>query len=101
MGPIVESVQESSYEGVPPLLGFGMNAPVCQKGQKRYQRAPIGLKEYNTTAQRAAYDKFNEITSKPQFNESFFIFEGYAIQGVKAVPDESTAVGDRQDNLLM
>jgi hypothetical protein len=48
------------------------------------------------------YDKFNEVTTKHQeLGGSFFLFEGYAVQGVKAVKERGTAFPHRGDNLLV
>jgi len=60
------------------------------------------MNTYNSRAQRAVYDRFAEITTQiPQLNKSFFLFEGYSLKGVKAIPDKSTAFAHRQDNLLL
>lgn len=65
-------------------------------------RFPISISQYNIEAQRAVYNAFRDLTTTyPAFNGSLFLFEGYAVEGVKAVPDENTAFTHRQDNLLM
>ena len=64
-------------------------------------RFPIGLVDYNITAQRTVYNAFANFSSQPAFNTSFFLFEGYSVKGVKDVPAASTAFPDRGDNLLM
>ncbi|KAH7403724.1 hypothetical protein BKA64DRAFT_777384 [Cadophora sp. MPI-SDFR-AT-0126] len=84
-----------------PQLGNGYDGLACGHGSVSL-RFPIGAKAYNHKAQRAAYDKFAQVTSEiPALNGSFFLFEGYSTQGVKAVPEKSTAFPHRQDNLLI
>jgi hypothetical protein len=86
---------------VAPLTGNGNDSPACGHGTTSL-RFPISLKKYNPAAQKKVYDKFNEVTTKHQeLGGSFFLFEGYAVQGVKAVKERGTAFPHRGDNLLV
>lgn len=50
---------------------------------------------------RQAYDLYNEAThSVPAFFDSLFMFEGYSVQGVRAIDADSSAFAFRGDNLL-
>jgi hypothetical protein len=90
------------YNELSKAFGLGNDSPACLHGKLRFLRFPLGLKAYNITAQRKVYDHFNEVTRQNrEFENSFLMFEGYPLHAVKAVSDESTAVGDRQDNLLV
>jgi hypothetical protein len=60
------------------------------------------MNTHNIAAQREAFDAFNELTGKyPAFKSSVYLDEGYSLQGMRAVPDRSTAVADRQYNILV
>lgn len=85
----------------PSAWVFGENDPPCIQGQFRWLLFPVGLDRYNTTAQRAMYEKFNDVTRRyPGLNSSSIFFEGYANVASRAVLDDSTAVGDQQANIL-
>jgi hypothetical protein len=90
-----------SYPDVSKVTGNGDEGLACGHGPTSL-RFPIGLKEYNVRAQRAVYEKFKQVTiEEPALNNSFFLFEGYATNGVRSVPEESTAFPHRQDTLLL
>lgn len=63
---------------------------------------PIGLLRYDPPAAAAMLDRFWEyIAEYPAFNRSGLLLEGYGTKGMQDVPLNSTAVPDRQNNLLM
>ena len=91
-GPLSESTKTTTFDKIADAAGFSDGDRVCM---------PVGLDKYNITAQRAVYERFNEmIRSYPGLNASAMLFEGYANEAVKQIPEDSTAVGDRQANLL-
>lgn len=92
-----------TLKDLPAWTGNANESPPCQKnGDVNILRFPIDLQSYSIKAQRAAFDKFAKVTSEiPQLNRSMFLFEGYSLQGVKAVPANSTASPFRDDNLLV
>ena len=74
---------------------------LCLAGSTKHL-VPVGLQTYNATANRQIYNLFAEmVTTAPSFNGSYVQFEGYAIEGVKAVDPASTAYPHREDNLLV
>jgi hypothetical protein len=83
------------------LTGNGENDIACQKGATLL-RFPIYLESYNVTAMQQVYDAFNQImVQQPAFNNSFFLVEGYSVQGVQKVPAQDTAFPHRGDNMLL
>jgi hypothetical protein len=74
---------------------------ICEKGWYRHL-FPTGLKRYDPTAQRKVYDIFNNLTGTfPDLvPASLYIIEGYPTQGVRAIPDYSTAFPHRGDSIL-
>ncbi|RWA09270.1 hypothetical protein EKO27_g5840 [Xylaria grammica] len=102
LGPSATGVGSGTYLDVPRWLGWDSDAPSCQNSGLANTRFPIDIRSYNVQAVRKAYDLFTDVTQKiPELNGSRFLFEGYSLQGVKAVPGESTAYAFREDNLLV
>lgn len=99
---------EDQYDSVPYLEIFeieGMSESsrlACDTGLYRHL-CPMYLMQHNATALRTVYNIFDDITEKyPDVaSHSLFIIEGYSIQGVTAVPSESTAVPFREFPLLV
>ena len=101
MGPVLVQSGVATYPELPTLVGADNNGPSCQHGFT-VMRFPVGLDSYDPKTQRAVFEAFSAITSEvPAFNNSVFLFEGYALQGMKAVAAKSTAFPHRKDNLLM
>ncbi|PVH78374.1 FAD-binding domain-containing protein [Cadophora sp. DSE1049] len=99
--PVPVDAKLVDYTQLASLTGNGYDGLACGHGSVSL-RFPIGTTRYNIKAQRAAYDKFAQVTTEiPALNGSLFLFEGYSTQGVKAVPEKSTAFPHRQDNLLI
>ncbi|KAL8770420.1 MAG: hypothetical protein Q9209_003846 [Squamulea sp. 1 TL-2023] len=72
----------------------GVGDPVCAPGRAQAS-FPGGLKEQ-------IYQLFSDmVTETPALNSSFVQFEGYALQGVKAVDPVSSAYAHRDDNILV
>ncbi|KAL9038283.1 MAG: hypothetical protein Q9214_005341, partial [Letrouitia sp. 1 TL-2023] len=80
--------------------GLGDDDFSCAHGYNRLQY-PVGLLNYNVSNVRAVYNLFRQQTKAiPALNLSSVIFEGYSLQGVKAVAPASTAYPHREDNIL-
>lgn len=63
---------------------------------------PVGLKEYNTTANRQVYNLFKQLIAEhPEFSSSVVQFENYAQEGMRAVDSASTAYPHRDDDILV
>ena len=102
LGPIFTTSAGGSYTDLPTWIGQNNESPSCQKAGFTNIRFPIDLEFYNVTAQRNAYELFASRTQEfPALNNSMFLFEGYSVQGVKAIPSESSAYPFRMDNLLV
>lgn len=101
IGPV--SVQNDSipYPEVAEATGTGSGDPLCQFGNSHVQ-FPVGLLTYNVTTNRQIYDFFKDVTVEtPAFNGSYIVFEGYSLEGMKAVDPDSTAFPHRADNILV
>ncbi|TGJ83285.1 hypothetical protein E0Z10_g5504 [Xylaria hypoxylon] len=102
LGPATTDIGSGTYLDVPRWVGWDNDAAPCQHVGLANTRFPIDIQSYNVQSMRKAYDLFTDVTKKtPELNGSFFLFEGYPLQGVKAIPSESTAYAFREDNLLI
>lgn len=101
------ALSEIRYDSVPYMEIFDINletedGPICAKGLYRHL-SPVYLPQYNTTSLRRVYDVYNTITDKlPEIAPtSFYIIEGYSMEGVAAVAVEDSAVPTREFSLLL
>ncbi|RYO90851.1 hypothetical protein DL766_007749 [Monosporascus sp. MC13-8B] len=102
IGRIATQSAAGDYPNLPAWTGNGNQDPPCQKVGLVNNRFPIDLELYDPEAQRQVYDLFKSATQEtPALNGSLFLFEGYSLQAVQAVPKESTAVSYRGDKLLL
>ncbi|EEH44121.2 uncharacterized protein PADG_00410 [Paracoccidioides brasiliensis Pb18] len=100
--PIVTTSGKGTYKDISRWVGNTNNSPACQKIGLANTFFSLYLQKYNTTAQRAAFDLFSRVTREnPAFNKSVALFQGYTVQGVQAIPSESTAFPYRDANLLV
>ncbi|KAJ4214292.1 hypothetical protein NW759_010310 [Fusarium solani] len=98
--PVFNSTQEISYGEISAVFAFDDNSVACQKGI-RTQGYSLNLQKYHVPTQRAVYDEFSKfITKNPDFKRSYVIFEGYPLQGVRAIDASTTAVADRESNII-
>ncbi|PGH06143.1 hypothetical protein GX51_02531 [Blastomyces parvus] len=102
LGPITKQPASGTYLDLAKWTGISLSDTPCQITGNANPRFPIYLKSYNPSAQRRVYDLFAEATTSPftPFSKSLFMFEGYAMQAVRAIPDHSTAFAYRSQNLL-
>ncbi|KAF2135670.1 uncharacterized protein K452DRAFT_281181 [Aplosporella prunicola CBS 121167] len=101
LGPSFVTDDIVPYPEVPNAAGAGSRTPLCGKGLTRMHFS-TGLDKYNVTANRQVFDMFKEETSTPEYTENSVIgFEGYPLQGFKAVDPDSTAYPHRSDNLIV
>ena len=101
LGPVVATNVTVPYTEVAHASGSGVEDPVCQSGLS-WKLYPVGTLVYNITTNRQIYSLISKMISEnPEFNNSVVQFEGYSLQGVKAVDPASTAYAHRADNLLM
>ncbi|KAF2141761.1 uncharacterized protein K452DRAFT_298427 [Aplosporella prunicola CBS 121167] len=101
LGPAFVADNSVPYPQIPNETGNGATSPDCQKGLTRMHFA-TGLEAYNGTATRQVFALFKaESKRSPAIQEnSVVVFEGYSVQGVKAVDPDSTAYAHRGDNIL-
>ena len=101
LGPVVATNVTVPYTELANASGSGLQASVCQNGLS-WKSYPVGTLMHNITTNRQIYSLFSKMVSdNPEFNNSVVQFEGYSLQGVKAVNPASTAYAHRADNLLM
>jgi hypothetical protein len=101
IGPVVSVENTTDYPGLAVIDNSDTNSSVCHEHNTSNMIFPISIKSYNIQAQRAVFDAFGAFTADTTFNTSIFLFEGYSMQAVKAMPSESTAFPHRADNLLI
>lgn len=102
LDPVVTDSAGGTYKDLPAWTGNSNESPPCQKAGFVNIRFPIDLQVYNIRAQRKVYDLFAQgLKDNPEFGYSLFLFEGYSLQGLRAVERESTAFPFRDDNLLI
>lgn len=100
--PLVATGGSGNYLDVAVWTAQNANSSLCAKGTSIYTRYPIDLPTWNVAAMTEAYSEYVQMmVDEPAFNGSFFIFEQYPMQGVKAVDRASTAVPWRDYNLLL
>ncbi|KAL8704812.1 MAG: hypothetical protein Q9201_002044 [Fulgogasparrea decipioides] len=100
LGPVFHNDSSVSYPTLASATGLGDEDFSCAHGFNRLQY-PVGLLNYNVSNTRAVYNLFKQqTTAVPALNLSTVVFEGYSLQGVKAVPPDSTAYPHREDNIL-
>ncbi|KAK1994329.1 FAD-binding domain-containing protein [Colletotrichum falcatum] len=101
IGPISSTPESGTYLDLAAWTNIALDSPPCQNAGSNNPRFPIYVESYNVEAQRKAYDLFaSSIKGDSPFSNSLFLFEGYSVQGVKAIESESTAFAYRGDNLL-
>ena len=101
LGPVVATNVTVPYTEVAHASGSGVEDAVCQNGLS-WKLYPVGALVYNITTNRQIYHLYSKMVNEnPEFNNSVVQFEGYSLQGVKAVAPASTAYAHRADNLLL
>ncbi|KAL8646384.1 MAG: hypothetical protein Q9210_006173, partial [Variospora velana] len=102
LDPVIASNATTAYKNLAhEATGTGVGDPLCAGGTtKAFYSA--GLKRYNVAANRMVYEVFSDmVTRAPALNGSFVQFEGYALQGMEAVDEASSAYAHREDNHLV
>jgi hypothetical protein len=102
LGPLVVKPQSGTYQDLAAWTGIALASPPCQDFGFNNPRFPIYTRSYNLTAQKKAYDLYASAISgsdSPYYN-SIFMFEDYATGGVRALANDASAFGFRQDLIL-
>lgn len=90
------------YTDLTTWLGNTLTSPPCQKTGLVNILFPVDVELYDLSAQRKVYDLFSSVTHQlPALNRSVIFYEGYPVEGVKAVPSDQTAYANRADNVLI
>lgn len=101
IGPLVAQAKSGTYNDLAAWTGIALNSPPCQNTGYANPRFPIYLESYNALAQVEAYGVYaNAVRGNSAFNGSIFMFEGYSMEGVQAIPSEASAFPFRSENLL-
>ncbi|OTB02951.1 hypothetical protein M426DRAFT_61219 [Hypoxylon sp. CI-4A] len=102
LGPTGTDAGNGDYRDIPRWVGWDLESLPCQHSGLANVRYPIDIEKYDVQAMRQVHDLFASATQEtPALNGSFFLFEGYPVKGVQAVPSESTAFPFRGDKLLL
>jgi len=103
LGPLLNIPTSGTYLDLAKWTGISLNDNPCRITGTANPRFPIYLKQYNPKAQAKVYELFKNATTAPgtPFNRALFMFEGYPMQGVKAVNSQDSAFAYRDDNLLV
>jgi hypothetical protein len=102
LGPEVQNTGSGTYPDLASWTGNSNDSPVCQNAGLTSLRFPVDLQSYDPAAQRKVFDTFASVThQQSEFYNSLFLFEGFSLQGVQAIPADSTAFPHRQGNLLV
>ncbi|KAK9413949.1 putative FAD-binding PCMH-type domain-containing protein [Seiridium unicorne] len=102
LGPVSTTTGSGVYPDIPSWVGWDNAAASCQHTGLANMRFPVDLESYNVQAMRKIYDLFESATREtPALNGSFFLVEGYPLQGVRAAPSGLSAFPFRADNLLV
>lgn len=99
--PIIVTNTTTAYKNIAQETGTGIDGPVCAPGMAK-ALFPVGLKQFNIDANRQIYQLFSDmVIQTPALNGTFVQFEGYALQGMKAIDPASSAYAHREDNILV
>lgn len=102
LSPLASTPKSGTYKDLAAWTNIALDSPPCQDFGFNNPRFPIYAKEYNTTAQKAAYELYASKVSGADspYTNSIFMFEGYASNSVRERSDDATAFGFRQDLIL-
>ncbi|KAI5924944.1 FAD binding domain protein [Camillea tinctor] len=102
LGAVQSDAGTGSYLDLPAWTGLNNEAAPCQHTGLANTRFPLDIQVYDVPAMRQVYDLFTSAMEEtPALNGSFFLIEGYSLQGVQAVASDSTAFPFRGDSLLV
>lgn len=104
LNPLASSTTEAEHPDTPSFLFVKTTDLLCQKRSDTHasMNFPIDLYKYNVTAMRKLYDVLRQgVIDEPRLNGSVMLIEGFSVQGVQAVEEESTAVPFRKKRLLL
>ena len=99
--PITTFSNITDYPGLMTFMGTHLEGPFCPEQSTAVLHA-ADVDYYDVPAIRNVWELFNEMTTTvPGLAGSYMMLEGYSVQAVQAVPEESTAYPHRKQNLLL
>lgn len=104
LGPVTATLKQIDYPDTPAALMASNNDAVCvmHGNNASILTFPVDLYIYNISAMRSMYNVFAKgIRDAPGLNSSAMMVEGFSVQGVKAVPEKSTAIPFRGSRMLL
>ncbi|KAK5994217.1 FAD-linked oxidoreductase chyH [Cladobotryum mycophilum] len=100
--PLSVEVHTGGYTDLAKWVGITTEDIPCQKNGAANPRFPIYLETFNVAAQKQAFEVFADaVRGDSIFNNSLVTFDGYSMEGVRAVDAESTAFAYRNQNVLV
>ncbi|KAK4098875.1 FAD-binding domain-containing protein [Parathielavia hyrcaniae] len=101
LGPATYRFGVTEYPKLNTVLGVDLNGPGCQPQGTALLRA-ADVDRYDIDALRNWFDIFSQmLATEKAFAGSACLLEGYGVQGVQAVPSDSTAFPHRDKRLLL
>lgn len=96
--PMLDEGGNADLNGLFKISGMDEDGIACVSGYS-FQRSPIGWTRYNPSLMLEVYDLIERLP--PEFNRSIAMTADFSSAGKKAVPVASTAVPDRESNILL
>jgi hypothetical protein len=99
LDPTVTQISTNvTYTALYNITQNSLSSPACRRNHN-VMGTGASLPSYNTTAARAAFAIFAELTADPRFNTSVLLLENYGMKGVKKVDPETTALAREERRL--
>ncbi|KAK4031275.1 6-hydroxy-D-nicotine oxidase [Parachaetomium inaequale] len=100
IGPVDYRSGITELPGIDEVLDIGANEPQCQSQGTVLMRG-VYVDRYEIDALRHLFDLLSDmLATEPALANSRCVLEGYSVQGVQAVPSDSTAFAHRDKKLL-
>ncbi|KAK4120303.1 FAD-binding domain-containing protein [Parathielavia appendiculata] len=101
LGPAAYAFKVTEYPGLNAVLGVDLSGSECQPQGTALLRA-ADVDRYEIIALRNWFETFGKMLATEEgLAKSVCILEGYGVQGVQAVPSDSTAFPHRDKRLLL
>lgn len=102
LNPIKKYAAPVAFMDMSAVMLSSEKDPGCAKGGNPILRFPIDLETYNATAMRRAFNLTARMfQEEPSFSQTLIAVDSFAVQGVKAIDERSTAYPWRKDNILV
>lgn len=102
LGPVSVEDTPGTYLDLAAWTMISVDDVPCQKLGTSNLRFPLYLATYDVAAVRRAYDMFaTGLRETPAFAHSIFLFENYAVQGLRRPASKDSAFAFREDSILV